>query len=135
MQDQRKFYRWLLAVYPARFREEYQSPMERQFNDEYREAAGRAGRALLWLRASTDLMLSAPPQLARELGQDFKHALRVYRRRSLPAIVAVCALALAIGASTGIFSVLNALLVRSLPFSHPENLAELRFSPFGAGKG
>jgi predicted permease len=135
MPDRRKVYSWLLKLYPARFREEYQSPMTRQFEDEYRDTASRGERVLVWLRAISDLALSAPAEILRELRQDLAHAFRVYRGRSLSAIMAVVALGLAIGASTGVFSVLNALLVRSLPFSEPAELVELRLSPFGAGKG
>jgi predicted permease len=135
MPDRRKVYSWLLKLYPARFREEYQSPMERQFQDEYREAASRGDRLLFWLRAVSDLAISAPTEIIRELKQDLEHAFTVYRSRAFSATMAVVALGLAIGASTGIFSVLNALLVRSLPFSNPEELVELRLSPFGAGNG
>jgi hypothetical protein len=44
MPDLPRLYRWLLKLYPAGFREEYQTPMERQFRDEYREAEGPAAR-------------------------------------------------------------------------------------------
>ena len=131
----RRLYRWLLNIYPARFREEYQSPMARQFQDDYLDASGRGGRAWIWLRALADLATSAPVELTRELTQDLKHALRVYRGRAFGPITAVIALGLAIGASTGVFSVLNALLLRSLPFSDAEQLVELRNSPFNAMMG
>ena len=133
--DRRRVYSWLLKLYPARFREEYESPMARQFEDEYRDATSRNERVLVWLRAISDLALSAPAEILWELRQDLAHAWRVYKGRSLSATMAVLALGLAIGASTGVFSVLNALLVRSLPFSEPEALVELRLSPFGAGNG
>ncbi len=47
-----KLYGWLLKLYPARFREEYQMPMERQFRDEYFDAKNRLDRARLWLHPS-----------------------------------------------------------------------------------
>src|SRR5665811_831737 len=108
MLDSKKLYGWLLRLYPAGFREEYQTPMERNFCDEYRDAHGRWDKALLWLHAIGDLATSLPAELFRELALDLKHGFRVYRRRSLSTVLAVIALGLAIGASTGVFSVLNA---------------------------
>ena len=129
MRGASKLYGWLLKLYPARFREEYETPMQRQFRDEYRAADRKRDIAALWLRAVWDLATSAPPEVLRELRLDLKHAARVYRKRSFSTILAVAALALAIGASTGVFSVLNALLIRSLPFSDPARLVEIWFSP------
>src|ERR687887_235107 len=119
MANPAKVYTWLLRLYPARFREEYEVPMERQFRDEYRETVSARDRLRFWVRAVWDLARSLPVEILRELKQDLKHSVRVYRRRSFSATLAVAALALAIGASTGVFSVLNALLLRSLPFSEP----------------
>jgi putative ABC transport system permease protein len=130
-----RLYTLLLNLYPARFREEYQEPMERLFRDEYREADGRWQRALLWLRALADLAFCLPEQICRELWLDVKHGMRVYGKRPLTAALAVAALGLAIGASTGVFSVLDALLLRSLPFSHPERLVELVNPVMTAGSG
>ena len=130
-----KLYRKLLKLYPASFRDQYETPMERQFRDEHREAQTGTDRARLWANALYDLALSAPRELARELNQDLHFALRVYRRRPWSAIFAVAALALAIGVSTGVFSVASALLLRSLPFRDASRLVELRLSPFNAGNG
>jgi hypothetical protein len=66
MPDLPRLYRWLLKLYPAGFREEYQTPMERQFRDEYREAEGPAARTRLWLNTLRDVAASAPPEIARE---------------------------------------------------------------------
>ncbi|HWQ56106.1 MAG TPA: ADOP family duplicated permease [Bryobacteraceae bacterium] len=131
MPDSSKVYSWLLRLYPARFREQYQVPMERQFRDEYRETCHIGDRIRLWLHAIMDLAGSAPREICSELARDLKHGLRVYRRRALSAVLAVVALGLAIGISTGVFSVLNALLVRSLPFSDPEELVEILRPPVG----
>ena len=127
MADPRRIYRLLLKLYPARFREEYAEPLERQFWDEYREAQGP--RALFWLRALQDLAISIPTEILRELRQDLRYAARVYRKRSLVTVLALTALALGIGATTGVFSVLNALLLRSLPFREPERLVEVQAPP------
>lgn len=125
MADPRRIYRHFLKLYPARFREEYEAPLERQFADEYREARGPWMRVLFWLRALADLAISIPAEFLRELRQDLGYAARVYRKRALVTMLALTALALAIGAATGVFSVLNALLIRSLPFRDPERLVDV----------
>jgi putative ABC transport system permease protein len=135
MRQSTKLYRKLLKLYPASFREEYEVPMDRQFRDEQSEARTWNARARLWVHAVWDVALTAPSELARELGQDLNFALRVYRRRPLSAFLVVGALALAIGLSTGVFSVASALLLRSLPFSDAGRLVVLRLSPFSAGSG
>jgi predicted permease len=131
----KRIFRILLRLYPARFREEYAAPMERQFWDEYRETQGRGARARLSLQALADLAVTAPAEIARELRQDLRYAARAYRRRSLGTALALGALALAIGATTGIFSVLNAVLIRSLPFQDPDRLVELLLSPTNVANG
>jgi putative ABC transport system permease protein len=125
-----KLYRALLRLYPATFRDNYAHLLERQFQDELNEAAHPAALALLWLRLLLDLALSLPRQLASELSQDTRHTLRLWARHPGPTAFAILALAIGIGANTGVFSVVNALLLRSLPFHDPARLAYLsNFNP------
>jgi len=126
MVDLSRFYRVLLKLYPARFREEFEGPLERQFADEYREASTRSARAAFLLRALADFALTLPPEIGREVRQDLSYAARVYRRRAVVTGLALTALALAIGATTGVFSVVNALLLRSLPFREPERIVQVQ---------
>jgi len=124
-------YRRLLKLYPARFREEYGTPLERQFADEYRDAQGTFGRAAFWVRLSLDLVVSIPRELARELRQDLRYSLRIHARRPAVTLLALVALTFAIGATTGVFSVVNALLLRSLPFRAPERIVRIdAYRPF-----
>jgi putative ABC transport system permease protein len=129
MADPRTIYRLLLKLYPARFCEEYSGPLERQFRDDYREARGPAAKSWFWLHALADLALSIPAEIFREVRQDLHYAARIYRQRTATTALALAALALAIGATTGVFSVVNALLLRSLPFREPERLAQLWRAP------
>ena len=55
--------------------------------------------------------------------QDVRYALRLWTGRPWQTAFAVAALAIGIGANTGVFSVVNALLLRSLPFREPDRLA------------
>ena len=67
--------------------------------------------------------------------QDLNFALRQLRRAPAFALVAITTLALAIGVSTAIFSVLDATVVRPLPYNHPESIVVLRTrSPQGYGQ-
>ena len=55
----------------------------------------------------------------------FRHAIRSLTRRPAFAALAVLTLAIGIGANTAIFSVVNGVLLRPLPYPHPERLVGL----------
>ena len=60
--------------------------------------------------------------LFAELRQDFSYALRVLRRNPAFSAVVVLTLALGIGANTAIFTLVDAVLLRTLPVPAPERL-------------
>ena len=75
----------------------------------------------LWLRrhhGATDM-----------LGTDLRYALRTMRRRPGFATIVVLTLGLGIGATTAIFSIVNGVLLRPLPFPEPERLYAVRGQP------
>src|ERR1700684_1890201 len=57
--------------------------------------------------------------------QDVRYALRALRSSPGFAAIAILSLALGIGANTAIFSLIDAVILKTLPVSHPEHLVEL----------
>ena len=75
----------------------------------YREE-GREARGSSWLA---------------DLAQDLRYARRTLGRNRGYAFVSILTLALAIGASTAIFGVMNGVLLKPLPFDQPDKILQV----------
>jgi putative ABC transport system permease protein len=65
--------------------------------------------------------------------QDIRYGVRILVKKPTFAIVAILTLALGVGANTAIFSIVNAVLLRSLPFPNPDRLVRIYFNNSGVG--
>jgi putative ABC transport system permease protein len=81
------------------------------------------------------IALGAPTgHLLSDLWHDVRYAARIFWKQPAFAATAVLTLALGIGATTAIFSVVYGVLLKPLPFNDPDRLVTVRqFAPHGAG--
>ena len=59
------------------------------------------------------------------VAQDIRYALRGFRRNPVFTITVIATLALGIGATTAVFSVVDRILFRSLPYAHDDRIVSV----------
>lgn len=94
----------------------------RSIDDARREARLAFGNPRVKLEEA-DQMNRLP--LVETLWRDVKYAVRVLRRTPAFTLTAIATLALVIGANTAVFSLADAILLRPLPYPHPDQLGML----------
>ena len=140
--------RALLLLYPADVRRRTGDDLEAAFAYcvvRERERHGLPGVAYAWASLLVDAIVAAVQmrrdgwrdrRIARQhtfiiqrkegimshLSQDIRYAARSMRRAPLFSMVVVLTLGLAIGATTAVFTIVNAVLLRSLPYRDPGRL-------------
>jgi predicted permease len=134
-------YRLLLRLAPARLHNKHAVEMEAVFRDRLAEAQqrGRIAVALTWLRASGDVLGAIPTEFHQQwrrrghvgmprerkplmLGSDFRYAWRSLSHQKLGTGLVIGMLALGIGATVAVFSLINGLFLRPFPFPEPDRL-------------
>ena len=129
----------LVRLYPRPYRERYGDEIAAAMiacaDRERRRGAGAAATAVRIavdaVSAATLVRRDANPQTPpgdppmQSILYDVRHAARLLRRAPLFAALVVVTLALAIGANTAIFSVVNALVLRPLPYPQADRLMVL----------
>jgi putative ABC transport system permease protein len=133
--------RGLLWVLPRDFREEFGDEIAECFREGARDARNRgglAGMVRFWMKGALDVLEAAAAERREEramrrraggggmastdVGLDVRYAARSLRRTPGFTVVSLLTLALGIGATTAMFSVMNTALVRSLPYPEPGEL-------------
>ncbi len=129
-------FRMLMRLLPAEFRGDYGPEMEQVFADQRSEAARKGdkmGLWRLWWDTARGIFTTAPREHLAMLRQDCGFALRMMRKNLGFTIAAIVVLGLGIGANSAIFSVVNAVLLKPLPYEHGERLLVLDQRTAGGG--
>ena len=134
-------YRLLLRVAPRHLRDRHAAGMETLFRQRLDEARarGRIAACLVWLHATRDVLTAHPLEWRRRwrqrgrvgvpaerrsimFGSDFRYAWRALAHQKLGSAIVIAMLALGIAANVAVFSLINGLFLRPLPFPQPERL-------------
>ena len=120
--------RALLACLPLR---ESRSEVEADFAELFLDRQTRYGRWYAHRRLSADIvsLWRGTPRGGHVL-QDLRFGLRLFRKHPLPVGLAVMGLALAIGAVTAVFSLVNATMLRPFGMDDPSSIVQITRSMF-----
>ena len=120
MKVSERLYRWLLRLYPRDFRDEYGREMSLLFR-----ARANDGLLRLWFQVLGDLVFHAPQEHWSTIKQDVRYAVRQLRRAPGFSTVVIGTLAVGIGGTTAVFSVMHAVVLAPLPYAQPDQLLRI----------
>ncbi|MGH9767086.1 MAG: hypothetical protein ACREAB_06585, partial [Blastocatellia bacterium] len=125
--------RFIGLIVPKRLRADWRQEWEAEL--QYRETlltrwdmlGWRAKGALLWHSAGAfaDALWMQPRRMEDEMFQDLRFGVRMLLKSPAFTLAAILSLAIGIGANTALFSVVNAVLWRPLPYPGAERLVRV----------
>jgi len=133
---ERRLYRAALRLLPADYRAAHEAEIDR-LGTEYLESFRHAGamrRALALAALIGDALVGAvrtrtPAGIGRGMWrdgrQDFRQACRVLRRSPAFTFTTVLTIAMGVGATTAMFTVVHGVLLRPLPYADADRLANI----------
>jgi predicted permease len=124
-------FRILLRLYPASFRTEYGNEMCTVFAEKRSRANGVFEIFTLWTQAFLDVFRHAVPMHADVLRHDVRHSIRSLFRAPVISVTVVVISALGIGANTAVFTVVDRVLTRPLPYVDPDRIVRVWEAPPG----
>lgn len=119
-----RFFRLLLRILPFEIREAHGRDMEQVFRQSSAERhPGIRAATRFWFATVLDLLRIAPRQHLEALLQDVRYAARTFRAAPAFVLATVLTIAIGVGATTAVFALVDAVLLRPLPFADPERIA------------
>jgi putative ABC transport system permease protein len=122
-----RWFRRLSRLFPADFRTVYGREMEQAFRARRDEVAREsAGLLRLWFETVWDLLRTAPGQHLDQMRLDVRYAVRTLSRRPGFSIATALVFAIGTSATTAVFAIVDAALLRPIPFEEPDRLVAVR---------